>query len=86
VNIRLGSWYLAKLLEDFGGKIPLALAAYNAGPHMVRKWLTDGSSTAEDEFVENIPYSETRNYVILVMTSAQVYRTLYRPPEKPAHP
>jgi soluble lytic murein transglycosylase len=86
VNIRLGSWYLAKLLEDFGGKIPLALAAYNAGPHMVRKWLTDGSSTAEDEFVENIPYSETRNYVIRVMTSAQVYRTLYRPPEKPAHP
>lgn len=86
VNIRLGSWYLAKLLEEFGGKVHLALAAYNAGPHMVRKWLANGRFTAEDDFVENIPYSETRNYVIRVITSAQVYRTLYRPPEKPAHP
>jgi soluble lytic murein transglycosylase len=85
-NIRLGSWYLATLLDEFGGKVHLALAAYNAGPHMVRKWLADGCSLADDEFVENIPYSETRNYVIRVITSAQVYRTLYWPPEKPAHP
>jgi soluble lytic murein transglycosylase len=85
-NIRLGSWYLAKLLDEFGGKVHLALAAYNAGPHMVRKWLTDGCSLADDEFVESIPYSETRNYVIRVVTSAQVYRTLYWPPEKPDHP
>jgi soluble lytic murein transglycosylase len=53
---------------------------------MVRKWLTDGCSLADDEFVESIPYSETRNYVIRVVTSAQVYRTLYWPPEKPDHP
>jgi soluble lytic murein transglycosylase len=81
VNVRLGSYYLAKLLEEFQGKIPLALAAYNAGPHMVRKWLADGRSAAEDEFVENIPYSETRNYVIRVLSSAQVYRALYWPPK-----
>ena len=86
VNVRLGSWYFAKLLKEFGGKVHVALAAYNAGPHMARKWLADGRSAAEDEFVENIPYSETRNYVIRVITSAQVYRTLYWPPEKPAQP
>jgi soluble lytic murein transglycosylase len=85
-NIRLGSWYLAKLLDEFGGKVHLALAAYNAGPHLVRKWLANGSSLSDDEFVESIPYSETRNYVIRVITSAQVYRALYWPPEKPVQP
>ncbi len=87
VNIRLGSWYFARMLEEFGGKVHLALAAYNAGPHAVRKWLANGSSSGDDEFVENIPYQETRNYVIRVMGSAQVYRFLYGPPpEKPAQP
>ncbi len=86
LNVRLGSWYLAKLLEEFGGKVHLALAAYNAGPHMVKKWLAGGNPISDDEFVENIPYTETRNYVIRVMTSAQVYRSLYCPPGKPAQP
>ena len=86
MNVRLGSWYLAKMLEEFGGKTHLALAAYNAGPHMVRKWLAGCRSKSEDEFVESIPYSETRNYVIRVITSARIYRALYRPPGKPATP
>ncbi len=87
VNIRLGSWYFARMLEEFGGKAHLALAAYNAGPNAVRKWLANGRSSGDDEFVENIPYPETRNYVIRVMGSAQVYRFLYWPqPEKPAQP
>jgi soluble lytic murein transglycosylase len=85
VNIRLGSWYFARMLEEFEGKVHLALAAYNAGPGAVRKWLAGAGSSAEDEFVENIPYTETRNYVIRVIGSAQVYRMLYRPqPDKPA--
>ena len=85
VNIRLGSWYFARMLEEFEGKVHLALAAYNAGPRAVRKWLNGVSSAAEDEFVENIPYAETRNYVIRVIGSAQVYRMLYRPqPDRPA--
>jgi soluble lytic murein transglycosylase len=87
VNIRLGSWYFARMLEEFGGKVHLALAAYNAGPIMVRKWLADGTCSGDDAFVENIPFPETRNYVIRVMGSAQVYRFLYWPqPEKPAQP
>ncbi len=86
LNVQLGSWYLAKLLEEFGGKVHLALAAYNAGPHMVRKWLAGANAVSDDEFVENIPYAETRNYVIRVLTSVQVYRFLYCPPGKPAQP
>lgn len=80
VNIRMGSWYLAGLLDEFGGKESFALAAYNAGPHVLREWLAQkGSAVREDEFVENIPYAETRNYVIRVLSSAQMYRMLYRP-------
>jgi soluble lytic murein transglycosylase len=87
VNIRLGSWYFARMLEEFGGKVHLALAAYNAGPQAVRKWLAENRSSAEDEFVENIPYLETRNYVIRVIGSAQVYRLLYRlQPDRPVQP
>jgi soluble lytic murein transglycosylase len=87
VNIHLGSWYFARMLEEFEGKVHLALAAYNAGPQAVRKWLAGGRSSTEDEFVENIPYLETRNYVIRVIGSAQVYRLLYRPqPDRPVQP
>jgi soluble lytic murein transglycosylase len=77
LNIRLGSWYLARLLEEFRGKLYLAVAAYNAGPKAVKEWLSRFSGLPEDEFVENIPYLETRNYVVRVLTSYQVYRALY---------
>ena len=80
-NIRMGSWYLARLLEDFGGKMFLAVAAYNAGPRAVREWMAKAANAPEDEFVERIPYPETRNYVVRVLTSYQVYRTLYRSSE-----
>jgi soluble lytic murein transglycosylase len=77
LNIRFGSWYLARLLEEFGGKAHLAVAAYNAGPRAVRDWLARFPGVAEDEFVERIPYAETRNYVVRVLTSRQVYKILY---------
>jgi len=90
VNIRLGSWYLSGLMEEFGGRETLALAAYNAGPHMVRQWMAKTPAAREDEFVESIPYAETRNYVIRVITSAQVYRMLYgvykKSGQAPRHP
>jgi len=78
-NLRLGTWYLAQLLQEFSGKLPLALAAYNAGPHVVKEWVSRLKNFREDEFIENIPYSETRNYVIRVLNSFQAYRFLYRP-------
>jgi soluble lytic murein transglycosylase len=84
-NLRLGSWYLSSLLEEFKGKEIGALAAYNAGPHVVREWLAKNPTTAEDEFVENIPYAETRNYVIRVLGSTEVYRILYGASPGPAN-
>lgn len=77
-NLQLGTWYLAHLLQEFSGKLPLALAAYNAGPHVVKEWVSRFPNFREDEFIENIPYPETRNYVIRVLNSFQAYRFLYR--------
>jgi len=86
MNLRLGSWYLSSLLEEFKGKEILALAAYNAGPHVVREWLAKKPAAPEDEFVENIPYAETRNYVIRVLSSTRVYRMLYGVSPNPGKP
>lgn len=77
VNLQLGTWYLTNLLKEFSGKISFALAAYNAGPQVVKEWISQGNKLREDEFIESVPYPETRNYVIRVLTSFQVYRTLY---------
>ncbi|MEQ1878420.1 MAG: lytic transglycosylase domain-containing protein, partial [Bdellovibrionia bacterium] len=76
-NIKLGSRYLQRLLKLFEQKIPLAAAAYNAGPHRVRAWLKAFGKLEMDEFVEHIPFLETRNYVKRVVHNYQVYRLLY---------
>ncbi|MBF0558147.1 MAG: transglycosylase SLT domain-containing protein [Nitrospirae bacterium] len=67
-NILLGSYYLKHLLNRFGS-IPLALASYNAGEDAVKDWLKRGKYLTVDEFIEDIPYGETKNYVKKVMTS-----------------
>jgi soluble lytic murein transglycosylase len=87
-NLRLGGAYLAGLLADFDGACALALAAYNAGPGRVRQWLRengDPRDAAVDvvDWIELIPYSETRNYVQRVLEGLQVYRHLLA---DPAHP
>lgn len=84
VNIRLGTRYLQRLLDKFKSKIPLAAAGYNAGPHRVDRWLASfGRSDLEmDEFVEHIPYLETRNYVKKVVRNYHVYNELYEGEEK----
>jgi soluble lytic murein transglycosylase len=74
-NIRIGSTYLGRLLRTFGHP-GLAAAAYNAGPHAVDRWLS-GATRAFDEFVEQIPYAETRGYVKRVLRSYAAYRYLY---------
>jgi soluble lytic murein transglycosylase-like protein len=78
-NIRLGSAYLGQLLDNFDGNYVLALAAYNAGTTRVRKWLRangDPRSPEVDAFdwIEMIPYEETRNFVQGVLDSLQLYR------------
>lgn len=80
-NIALGTRYLAKLQELFGGDVVLALAAYNAGPHSVQRWVKDHHPSQDLEaFIEEIPYPETRGYVKRVLGTYDRYRTLYARP------
>lgn len=78
-NARLGSAYLAKQLKDFKGSYVLAFVAYNAGPHRARTWIDRYGDPRNDDvdqvdWVEHIPFRETRNYVMRVMESVYVYR------------
>ena len=78
-NMRLGTSYLKEVLDRFDGALPLAAAAYNAGPHRVDRWLADNGDprtgqVAMIDWLELIPFSETRNYVQRVLENVAVYR------------
>jgi soluble lytic murein transglycosylase len=75
-SLRLSAHYLKKLLGAFGGNVPLAVAAYNAGPVAVRRWLENGQELGVDVFVARIPYDETLEYVERVMGNYARYRYL----------
>jgi soluble lytic murein transglycosylase len=75
-SIRIGSAYLGELLKRFDGSPALALAAYNAGENAVDRWRAAGPKLPLDEFVEEIPYDETRGYVKRVLRSYASYRLL----------
>jgi soluble lytic murein transglycosylase len=78
-NLQLGSRYLANLIQSFGTP-EAALAAYNAGEDRVLQW-TEGQNYQETaEFVESIPFTETREYVQIVIRNSDVYRLVYGPP------
>ncbi len=77
VAIRIGSRYLKRLMDTFENTIPLVAAGYNAGPHRVKTWLASFGTLETDEFIEHIPFLETRNYVKRVISNAQVYAQLY---------
>ncbi len=77
INVRLGTAYLGSLVERFGGRTSAAVGSYNAGPEAVARWLRERPALADDEWVESIPYDETRNYVKRVLRSRHVYRELY---------
>ena len=72
-NLKYGSYYYQKLLNQFNGHYALALAAYNAGPNRVKKWLPD-QSTPADIWIETIPFRETREYVTTVLVYAMIYQ------------
>ncbi|GJL53788.1 MAG: murein transglycosylase [Nitrospirales bacterium] len=76
INIQLGTTYVGQLLEQFNGNLVHAVAAYNAGPHVVRRWIAQDPQAKSDEFVERISYRETRGYVKRVLGSYRVYREL----------
>jgi soluble lytic murein transglycosylase-like protein len=77
VNIAYGGYYLGRLLTYYKGNYILAIAAYNAGPIAVKKWLSSCGGCQADEFVELIGYLETRHYVKRVMRFYASYRLLY---------
>lgn len=79
-NIHAGSEFLAGLIEDFGS-VELALAAYNAGPAVVRQWQKRYPTENVDLFVEMIPYTETREYVRLVKRNYKVYQSILVKPQ-----
>jgi soluble lytic murein transglycosylase len=76
-NIRIGMTYFSDLLRQFGNVAP-ALAAYNAGEHRVSRWLAERPGVDQDEFIDDIPFPETQNYVKRIIGTAEDYRTLYR--------
>lgn len=78
VNLRIGTWYLARLYREFDGSRVLALAAYNSGATRVREWLAQGDWDGTEKGVKDIPYPETREFVIKVLGHAERYRRLYR--------
>ena len=76
-NLEIGSRFLGFLWKNFDAAAPLAIAGYNAGEGAVEKWLGERGDLAMDEFMETIPYDETRNYTKRVLASYFTYSWLY---------
>lgn len=74
VNVRFGTDYFQMLLKRFDGNPVLAMAAYNAGPHRVKRWLPEGAEMRADKWIETIPFKETRQYVSTILTYAVIYQ------------
>jgi len=78
-NLNIGTFYLKALSDQLDGKWEATLASYNAGKSRVLGWLGSGTYHEPAEFVESIPFNETRIYVQSVLRNAEVYRRLYGP-------
>jgi soluble lytic murein transglycosylase len=78
-NLQLGTTYLRKVYDGHSSRWELALAAYNAGATRVNRWLDWGNFREPAEFIETIPFTETRTYVLAVLRNAEMYRRLYGP-------
>jgi soluble lytic murein transglycosylase len=75
-NLKMGTAYFADLVRQFGGA-HYALATYNAGPNRVAKWIAQRPGLDRDEFIDDIPFPETQNYVKKILGTAEDYRRLY---------
>jgi soluble lytic murein transglycosylase len=80
VNLELGTHYFKEMVDRYNGQFEYALAAYNAGTDRVGDWLGQGHYRDPQEFVESIPFTETREYVQAILRNASVYRQLYGTP------
>jgi soluble lytic murein transglycosylase len=75
-NLRLGTAYLAEKVREFGD-LHLVLASYNAGERPVHRWVGERPNLSREEFIDDIPYPETQNYVRRILGTAEDYRRIY---------
>lgn len=80
VNITIAAWYVRFLLDYFQNRSAVSLAAYNAGPGTVQRWLESGVWTGTLQESETIPYAETRQYIQRVVQTYRLYRRIYSSP------
>jgi peptidoglycan lytic transglycosylase len=78
-NLKMGTAYFADLIRQYDGGTHLALATYNAGPGRVARWMAEKPGVDRDEFIDDIPFPETQNYVKRILGTAEDYRRLYGP-------
>lgn len=76
-NIRIGCWYMARLLSQYDHNTELALAAYNAGSGNVSKWLKDEEISSDGQTLDSIPFEETKNYISRIKKYNNMYKKLY---------
>jgi soluble lytic murein transglycosylase len=79
INLKLGTYYLKTLLDQQDGSWEQTLASYNAGKRHADEWATWATFREPSEYIETIPFTETRNYIQIVLRNAHVYRRLYAP-------
>lgn len=77
VNIHMGSWYISGLIREFKGNKIAAIAAYNAGPGNVKRWIKAGRWDGTRRNLHDVPFGETRHYIRRVTFFYEKYRTLY---------
>jgi soluble lytic murein transglycosylase len=76
-GIQMGTRYLRRMVDGFGGRVDKALAAYNAGPSRVGSWARARPGQTPEEFIEGIPFHETRSYVMTILANREHYRRIY---------
>jgi peptidoglycan lytic transglycosylase len=77
-NVRLGAWYIGRLFKKFGAQVPLGAGAYNAGPGPMMRWCDKNGGRPLDEFVELVPFEQTREYIKKVTANYARYLHIYR--------
>jgi peptidoglycan lytic transglycosylase len=78
-NVYFGIWYLSRLNARYDGQFPLAIGSYNGGPHNIGRWLRSKHGIGLEEFVEEVPFNETRGYIKKVVRNYATYLAIYDP-------